>query len=171
MFDRLFDFLYAFVEVFSFTTIVDEYEQAVLLRLGRFKKVLKPGLHFIYPLRIDTVYKENVVQETQSVGSQSLTSLDGKSVLISAVLTYKIRDIRKYMLEVEDAAGVLEDSTYAVVADAIEEATWDQIRQPGFSAAVHKDIRTKAFRWGIEVISLQFSDKSLSKTLRLIKDE
>ena len=170
MFDRLFYAIEFIVQWFSFATVVDAYEYGLVLRLGKFNRTLSPGLHFIYPFGVDQVFTENVVQETQSVSTQSLTTKDGKNIIISAVLSYRIKDIRKYMLEVEDAAGVLEDSTYGVVAAAVERADWDEIRLPEFTEEVYKAIRQKAFRWGVEVISLQFSDKSLSRTLRLVMD-
>jgi len=50
MFDKLIDLLTSWWNYIIPAVIVPSYEQAVLLRNGKFKKVLEPGFHAKLPI-------------------------------------------------------------------------------------------------------------------------
>lgn len=170
MLERLFEFIQNFLELFKFWFVVMDYEEAVVMRLGRYKKTLSPGLHFIYPLAIDHVMSENVALETCNLGTQSLITKDGISIAIGVVLSYKIIDVKRFLIETENAASVLEDSTYGVVGAAITASTWDEVHTEDFNERVFKEIHRKALKWGVDIITLQFSDLTKAKCLRLLNE-
>ena len=168
MLERLVEFFQSILSLFQFWTVVDQYENGIVLRLGKFYRELDPGFHWVIPLGVDRVLCENVALETKNLGTQSLTTKDGQFVIVGVVLSYRIKDVKKFLLEVEDADSVLKDSTYGVVGEYVASSTWEEISKLETQTEIHQEIRKKAFRWGIEVVTLQFSDISKSKTIRLI---
>jgi len=169
MFDRLIDLALQFIDLFRFFVVIDEFERAVILRLGRYYKVLESGLHFILPLNIDNVLIDNVVPRTINLGAQGLTTADGKTITLSAVITAQIRDVRKAMLEVEHVNEAIVDSCYATIGDLVVAHSWDQIRKPEFSDTLLKACRKQAFKYGIEILRVQLSDLTPSRALRLFQ--
>lgn len=170
MLDRLISLAQQLVGLFRFAAVVNDYEAGVVLRLGHFHRKLGPGFHFMLPFGIEQVYTDNCVPSTLSLGPQSLTTRDGVSVVVSGIVTWRIHDIRKMLLEVEDAESVLTDSAYGLIGDSVRAAEWAEVQAPEFAAALTSVIRQKAFRWGIKVSAVQLSDVSRSKSLRLWKD-
>lgn len=167
MLDRLLDFIASALDLFRFWVVIAQYENGVVLRLGKFRRVLEPGLHFIIPFGVDDVLTDNVVTSTFNMTPQSLTTKDGQSVVISAVMTWAIKDVRKTLLEVEGAEDVAIDSCYGIIGQMVASRTWDEVRAPDFAEEITKAVRRRAFRYGIEVQSIQISDLSRTRSLRL----
>jgi regulator of protease activity HflC (stomatin/prohibitin superfamily) len=168
MFDRLFDIVLQFLDLFKFWVILDPFEQGVLLRLGHYKRSLERGFHWIAPFNIDNVLIDNVVPRTVNLGEQGLTTRDGKSITVSAVVTAKISHIERALLEVENVDEALMDSCYATIGDLIVQHDWDTIRTPEFTDTVTKACRKQAFRYGIEILRVQFADRLPVKAFRLL---
>ncbi len=169
MFDKLIDLFIQFAEFFRFFAVIDEYERAVVLRLGRYHKCLEPGLHFVLPGNIDNVLVDRVIPRTVNLGSQGLVTKDSKTITLSAVITAQIRDIRKAILEVENVDEALMDSCYATIGDLVVAHDWDSIKTPEFAETVTKACRKQAFRYGIEILRVQLSDLTPSRALRLFQ--
>ena len=71
MFDKLIEIITHWWLQLTPAIIIRDYEEAVLLRFGIFKRVLKPGLHLKIPL-FDEVIDQHVVVTTLSLDAQSL---------------------------------------------------------------------------------------------------
>lgn len=168
MFDRLIDIFLQFLDLFKFWVVLDPFEQGVLLRLGNYEDVIGNGFHWILPFNIDNVLVDNVVPRTVNLGEQGLTTADGKTITVSAVVTAKISDIRKALLEVEHVDEALMDSCYATIGDLIVSHDWDTIRTAEFTETVTKACRKQAWRYGLEVLRVQFADRIPCRAFRLL---
>lgn len=167
MLDRLIDFVLDILDLFRVWTVIKPYEQAVVLRLGKYARTIGPGFHFILPFNMHEVLKANVVPTTLDLGEQSVTTADGRSIVIRAYLTWSIFDVRKLLLEVEDHEDALNDVASGYIAQAIAAADWDEVRQADFCNSLKPAIQRRARKWGISVQNVQFSDCTRSKSLRL----
>lgn len=170
MFDRLVEFLIQSMELFRFWVVLDAFEQGVLLRLGKFVRVIEPGLHLIWPFRIDHVMFESIVPTTHSLGNESITTKDGKAASFHAVVTFQISDIAKALLSVHDTDHALVDACRGEIARTLMAHTWDEIIQDGIYDDLTKACRKRGWKWGIEVISVQLASLSLAKNIRLISN-
>jgi len=178
MFEHLINFILDFFGLFKFWVVIDEFERGIVLTLGRPRTkrffglfgsyVLEPGVHLMWPFALEEVLVDNVVPTTTKLESQSLTTLDGYAIVVSAVITWKIRNIEKVLLEVEHPDQALEDSAYGIIGKLIGQTPWEELCDPDFSDILTKAIRRKAFKWGIEVEDLSLADKTRSKSLRII---
>lgn len=171
MLDRLFDFVSDFLGLFQFWVVIDEYERGVLLTFGKRrtwrKSVLGPGLHFIIPLNIDSVYKDNVVPSLMNLGQQSLTTADGKAVVVTAVVMWSIIDIEKVLIEVEDADSALEEAASGIIGQSIEQMCWDDLHGTDFVDDLADEIAEQSKLWGIKIHSVKLRDLSLAPSLRI----
>merc|ERR1711963_229108 len=84
---------------------VQEYERAVIFRLGRVKKggSQGPGLFFIIPC-MDTIVVTDLRTVTFDVPPQEILSKDSVTVAVDAVVYYKIRDPMAAVCNVQDSA-------------------------------------------------------------------
>jgi regulator of protease activity HflC (stomatin/prohibitin superfamily) len=170
MFDRLIDVFLQFIDLFKFWTVIDQFERGVVLRLGKYNRTLEPGLHFTYPFNLDVVLTDNVVPRTVNMGCQSLVTIDGKAVVVSAIITAQIRDVQKALLEVENVNQALTDSCFATIGDLVIAHSWTQIKDPEFAETVFKACRKQAFKYGIEILRVQFADLVTAKAYRILRE-
>lgn len=167
MFDRLVDLVIQCIGLFKPWEVVACYESGVVLRFGRHHRTLGAGFHWVWPLGIEHVFTANIVTNTTNLGVQSLTTKDGHSISISGLLTWKIIDAPKFLLEVEGGGEAIADLTFGAVADLVQSHTWEQVSEPEFPARVATKLRRRAGRYGIEIERLQFSDLTRCRSLRL----
>ena len=150
--------------------VVMEYERAIVFRLGRVHRELGPGIHPIWPLGIEHLTADNVVTTTTVLPPMSLTTADARNIVASPVLTWKIRDVRKLIVEVEGRDTVLVDSASGIIAAAVASTEWTRIASPDFADSLLREIRKRAFRYGIEVERVGFQSLAACESLRLWTD-
>jgi regulator of protease activity HflC (stomatin/prohibitin superfamily) len=165
--DRLIDFVLGVLDLFRFWEVIDHYEQGVVLRLGRFDRTITPGFHWILPFGIDSVLTDNVVPRTVKLDAQSLTTKDERNVVVSGVITARISDIEKALLNVEGVDHALRDSTYAAIASGVATASYSSLHTDEFMDSLTKVARKQAWRYGVEILRVQLVDVSLCRSLRL----
>jgi membrane protease subunit HflK len=171
VFDKLVEVLLQFVHLFFFCFITMSYQQGVVLRWGQLHRVVGPGFHWKWPFCVEHYLFVNTVPETMTVGPQSLTTKDGRSVVVSTIVTFSVEDVAKFLLEIEGGHQVIEDSTYGTVADFVMRRTWDDLCQfeAQFGNELSKVVRRRSKMYGVNVINVQLCDFTASRSIRLIQ--
>lgn len=175
MFDRIFDFLEAVWDLFAVWTIVDEWEEGVVLRFGKFNRAVEPGRRWIWPFAIEEVMTHSIKTTTRNLETQVLTTADKRSIVMGLVLKYRVTDIQTFLLEIgdDDTHGdeVLVDMAYGMLSWQVQQTRWEDITEPQFAHDVREKIRRRSHRLGIEVEELWVTDCSSARTLRLVLGE
>jgi len=88
--------------LFACVKILQEYERAVVFRLGRYTSVRGPGLILLIPF-IERMVRVNLRTLVMDVPPQDIITRDNVSVKVSAVVYFRVVAPEKAILEVEDA--------------------------------------------------------------------
>lgn len=168
MLDKVMEFMLTVLGIFKFWYVLDCYEKGIKLRFGKYKKTLDPGLHFMLPLYIDQVLADNIVPTTIDLGKQSLETLDGYNIVINAIILWRISNIKKILLEVEESEDLLQDICYGVISELISKNKWTDIQCPSFALICCLQMNREIHQYGIQIKKVCFSDKSITKTIRLM---
>ncbi|MDZ7762292.1 MAG: slipin family protein [Desulfovermiculus sp.] len=102
--------------------ILNEYQRAVVFRLGRVLQAKGPGLIILIPV-IDKMVKVSLRIITLDVPGQDVITKDNVSVKVNAVIYFRVMDPVKSILEVEDymfATSQLSQTTLRSVCGAVE---------------------------------------------------
>lgn len=166
-FDKLLEWIEAGLEWFGFLFIVNDYQGGVVLRFGKYHRTVGPGLHLKWPFNIEEEMITTVVRRTSYLDVQSITSRDGKPVNASPVVIYKIGNVKRWLLEVDDAEEALNDVTYGLNDALALEHDWADIRSPDYAEKLTEAVRTEGVTWGARVEEVKFADRAQSKSLRL----
>ena len=83
----------AIVAVLSGVKIVQPYEQAVYMRLGKYIRVLNQGMNFVCPL-INQVVKLDLRTQVLDVPRQEVITKDNSPVYVDAIIYIKVTDYR-----------------------------------------------------------------------------
>ena len=99
--------------------IADQWEHAVILRMGKFKGLKGPGLFFIWPI-VDSVsaYVDQRVRVSVFKAEQTLTK-DTVPVNVDAVVYWTVWDVEKAALEVQDYQEAIEHIAQTGLRDTI----------------------------------------------------
>jgi len=169
MIEKLVDFLLGFLDQLLPFKVINQTDKGVLLRFGKFIRIIEPGIHFKIPFA-DEITPHTVLWTTQSLPAQSLTTKDGKDVVVKAVIKYRIINVETFLLEVWDAIDAISDMTQGIIFDTIKEKTWEELQTTELKPLITRKARNEAKRWGIEVETVTLSDLAKITSIRLIND-
>ena len=99
--------------------MADQWEHAVVLRMGKFQGLKGPGVFFILPI-IDSVsaYVDQRVRVSSFKAEQTLTK-DTVPVNVDAVVYWTVWDVEKAVLEVQDYQEAIEHIAQTGLRDTI----------------------------------------------------
>jgi regulator of protease activity HflC (stomatin/prohibitin superfamily) len=169
MFDRLIDLISNWLEKIVPFFIVMEYEEAVVLRFGKFYKVAKPGLHFRIPI-VDEFMTNHVVVTTLSLPPQSLYTKDKQNIVVKGVIKYRIADVQTFLLEVYDAQDALSDMTQSIIKNVVMDKSLEECIDTEIDNLLSKKARVEAKKWGVEIQQVTLTDLAPIRSFRLIND-
>lgn len=169
MFDKLIDFLISIIDHINPFVIVKEYQEAVLLRNGKFKRIMKKGLHLKYPF-IDEYIQQHILWTTLTLPSQSLVTKDGYDIVVKSVVKYRIFDVKVFCLELFDSVDAISDISQGTIKTVIMASEWDKCIDNGLDNLLTKKIRSEVKKYGVEIDQVTLTDIAKIKTIRLINE-
>ena len=140
--------------------IANQWERAVVLRLGRLTAIRGPGLFMILPF-IDSVasWLDQRIQITEFNAEQAL-SRDTVPVNIDAIVFWQIHDPQRAALEISDyrsaISRVAQTSLREVVGSSLLSTLLADRKQGDL--LLREDISRKTAEWGVNVISVEIRD-------------
>lgn len=81
--------------------IVRPTEKGLIERLGKYKKTVDQGFHWIIPI-IDRMTQVNITERMIDVEPQTVITRDKLNAIVDAVVYYKIMDVKKSVYNVDD---------------------------------------------------------------------
>ena len=153
--------------VSSAIKIADQWEKAVVLRLGRFHSLRGPGLFFIIPI-IDTVaYWIDIRVITTSFTAEKTLTKDTVPVDVDAVLFWKVLDAKKAALEIAEYRNAINWASQTALRDVIGKTMLSEMLEgrDKMSEQLQKIIDDRTEPWGINVISVEVKDVLIPPSL------
>jgi regulator of protease activity HflC (stomatin/prohibitin superfamily) len=160
-------FLIALI-VSSAIKIANQWEKAVVLRLGDFHSLRGPGLFFIIPI-IDTIpYWIDIRVITTSFTAEKTLTKDTVPVDVDAVLFWKVFDAQKAALEIAEYKGAINWASQTALRDVIGKTMLSEMLEgrDKMSNILQKIIDERTEPWGINVISVEVKDVKIPASLQ-----
>ncbi len=143
--------------------IADQWEKAVVLRLGKFHALRGPGLFLIIPI-VDTVayWIDLRVINTTFTAEKTLTK-DTVPVDVDAVLFWKVLDAKKAALEIADYKSAINWASQTALRDVIGKTMLSEMLEgrDKMSHILQKIIDERTEPWGVNVISVEVKDVNI----------
>jgi regulator of protease activity HflC (stomatin/prohibitin superfamily) len=168
MLNRLIDLLITVWESLLPFTVIYDFERGVILRLGRYNRSIGPGFHWRWPLGIEAVFIDNVVPHPIALAQQSLTTADKLTIVLTPIITYRIQNVRKFLLELEGGEQAIMDVAPGIITDYVMEHDWEILcDDKNVSEELRTLIHEAVKEWGVKVTKVQLRDLSIAKSYRL----
>jgi regulator of protease activity HflC (stomatin/prohibitin superfamily) len=140
--------------------IAQQWERAIVLRLGRFHAMRGPGLFWIVPF-VDSVssWIDQRTITTSFAAEQTLTS-DTVPVSVDAVLFWMVHDVQKAALEVQDYSQAVSWAAQTALRDIIgrTELTVLLRGREKIEQELQLLIDARSNPWGVTVQSVEMRD-------------
>lgn len=155
------------VVFFSSIRIVQQYEQAVVLRLGRYNRSLEPGIHFVIPV-IESVPKIDMRVRVENVENQDIITKDSVPVTLNAVVYYQVVNAQKALLEVEDYRKATSTLAQTILRSNLGAHTMSEMltEQKKLDDVLRKELDQATEPWGIKVTGVEIRSMDLPEGLR-----
>ena len=140
--------------------VADQWDRAVILRLGKFRALKGPGLFFIIPVIDSIPYWIDTRVITTGFKAEKTLTKDTVPVDVDAVLFWKVLDPKKAALDVADYQSAISWASQTALRDVIGKTMLSDMLEgrDKISALLQKIIDQRTEPWGINVISVEVKD-------------
>ena len=165
MLRQLFEFLSRMV---TWWVVVAPWQRAVRLRFGKRMVELQPGIHLKVPL-VHQVFSQNIRLLVVDTPNQTVTTADGRVVTISAVVGYRIVDIKRVFSSIQNPRDVVNSLAMGAISVYVTSHSAVECSVPEIEADLTG--RLHAEDWGLGFGLVKITDFAFVKTYRFITNE
>ncbi len=172
----------AVIIIFSSIVIVSQSETMIYERLGKFHKVLHPGINFIFPI-IDKprpilwrtsssrqgdnlmtpsrlLNRIDLREQVYDYPRQNVITKDNVNISIDALLYFQIMDPKSAIYEVADFPNAIEKLTQTTLRNVIGELELDETlsSRDTINSKLTKILDEATDKWGVKVNRVELKD-------------
>lgn len=147
--------------------IINQYERGVVQRLGRFRKILDPGLHVIIPY-IDTMRSVDVRTTPMDVPKQEVITKDNVTVNVDAVVYFRVIDAKKAVFETTNYAYATSTFAQTALRDVTGNFDLDELlsKRNEISKQIKEIVDAQTDKWGIDIESVKLQNIELPSDMK-----
>ncbi len=151
----------------SSTKVADQWDRAVVLRLGRFHVVRGPGLFLMIPVMDKISHWIDVRIIPTSFKAEKTLTKDTVPVDVDAVLFWQVVDPKKAALDVADYQSAISWASQTALRDVIGKTMLSDMLEgrEKISEELQRIIDVRTEPWGIKVISVEVKDVLIPQAL------
>ncbi len=134
--------------------LINEGNEALVERLGRYHRKLRPGMNFIVPL-IDSIVMEDTTREQiLDIKPQNVITADNVYIEVDGVIFWRINDMEKSFYRIDDIQVALGNLIQVELRANLAERTFEQViaSRTEVNQALLKTVNLTAADWGVQII-------------------
>jgi regulator of protease activity HflC (stomatin/prohibitin superfamily) len=157
---------FLFLKVFI---VVEMREEALVERLGKFLKTLKPGLHFLIPIVDRVSYRQEMREQVIDVPSQGCITKDNIEVQVDGLLYIKVMDSYKASYGIGNYALAAVNLAQTNMRSEIGRISLDETfsEREMMNENIVREIDKASDPWGIKV--LRYEIRNIRPSLAIIE--
>jgi len=154
--------------LFNSVKVINQGDEALVERLGKFNRKLSPGLHIIFPAVENIVFRETIREKVIDVPPQQCITSDNVSLMADAVVYWRITDMIRARYAVEDVQRALVNLVLTALRSEIGRMELDQTfsSRAEINARLLTELDEATDPWGIKVTRVEVKDIQPSKTVQ-----
>ena len=147
--------------------VINQYERGVVQRLGRFRKILDPGLHVIIPY-IDIMCNVDVRTTPMDVPKQEVITKDNVTVNVDAVVYFRVIDAKKAVFETTNYAYATSTFAQTALRDVTGNFDLDELlsKRNEISKQIKEIVDAQTDKWGIDIESVKLQNIELPSDMK-----
>jgi regulator of protease activity HflC (stomatin/prohibitin superfamily) len=148
---------------------ISEYERGILFNFGKFRKILGPGWHVVWPI-FQSYSKIDIRTKVVDVPEQEAITKDNVSVKINAVLYYKIFNASNAVIAVENYNYAVSQLAQTTMRNIVGSVKLDELlsERDAISKNMCEILDVATDPWGIKVENVELKDISLPEEMKRV---
>jgi len=146
---------------------VNQYQRGVKFQFGKFVKMVDPGWRIVVPI-FQSMTKIDIRTKAVDVPFQEAITKDNVSTKVNAVIYYKVADVSKAVLEVENFWYAVSQLAQTTMRNVVGQMELDELlaNREGAAQRIKNIIDTATTNWGIKVETVELKDISLPDNMQ-----
>lgn len=147
--------------------IANQYQRAVVFRLGKLRGIRGPGLYWIIPF-VEWRRTVDIRTITASVEKQETITKDNVPVKVTVVIWYSVTDPVKSVVEVRDVDGSVVQVALTSLRNIIGRHTLDDVlkEQERLGIDMRQVIDTATAPWGVKVTRVEMRNVEIPESMQ-----
>ena len=152
--------------LFSALKVLNEYERAVVLTLGRYTGTKGPGLVIIIP-GLQKMLRVDMRTLVMDVPTQDVISRDNVSFNVNAVVYFRVVDAANAMLQVERYYEAISQVAQTTMRSVLGQRELDEMptERDKLSADIQKILDDATNPWGVKITNVELKHVDLQESM------
>ncbi len=140
--------------------IVEMREEVIQERLGKYRKTLKPGFHFLIPFVDKPAYYQEMREQVLDVPSQTCITKDNIEVAVDGLVYLKVMESHKASYGISDYKAAAVNLAQTTMRSEIGKITLDDTfsEREQMNENIVREIDKAADPWGIKVLRYEIKN-------------
>ena len=160
------------IVVLSGVKIIQPYEQAVYMRLGKYVRILNQGLNVVCPI-VNEVVKMDLRTQVLDVPSQEVITKDNSPVNVDAIVYIKVTDPKNAFFEVTDYRTATVYLAQTTLRSIIGEMELDQIlsNRERINIQLRDILDESTDKWGVKIETVEIREADPAQRVKESMEE
>lgn len=155
--------------VISGIRIVNQYEKAIVLTLGKYTGTRSPGLRVIIPV-LQVMYKVDMRLATVDIPRQEVITKDNVTINVDAVVYFRVVIAEKAILDVQNFRLATAQYAQAALRDVVGKVELDTLlsERDKISSEIKTIVDAATEPWGIDVADVNIQNVELPADMKRV---
>jgi len=146
-----------------------EWEEAIVLRFGKFQRLVGPGFFFKWPL-LETFLKQDRRIITLDIARQEVMTKDNISVSVDAVVFMKVVDTKDSLVNIQNVWNSVKKYAQTTMRDAVGDIELDELlaRRDEVADRIARIVERETREWGVDIISVNLQNVELPEDMKRV---
>ncbi len=152
--------LLAIIIVSASFKVVNQSEQYIVERLGKYSKTLDSGMHFVVPFFDRIVAKVSLKEQVADFEPQSVITKDNVSIQVDTVAFFRVTDAKKFAYGVSRPIEAINKLTMTTLRQIIGNLTLDETltSRDYINSRIQEPVDLATDAWGIKIVRLELKN-------------
>jgi regulator of protease activity HflC (stomatin/prohibitin superfamily) len=147
--------------------IAQEYERAIVFRLGRYHATKGPGIYLLIPF-VDTQIKVDMRTRTVDLEAQETITKDSVTIKVNAVLWFKVINPEHAIIKVANYNQAVYQFSVTALRNIIGQHHLDEVlrERESINGTLQKIVDSATESWGIKIEMVEMKDVEIPESMQ-----
>jgi regulator of protease activity HflC (stomatin/prohibitin superfamily) len=151
------------------SSINQQWQEAIVLRFGKFIRLVGPGIFFKWPF-IEKFLRQDIRIQTLDVSKQEVMTKDNISLMADAVVFMKVINTPKSLMNIVDVKLSVQQYSQTTMRDVIGNVELDGLlaKRDEIAERIKEIVDKETDDWGVDILSVNLQNIELPEDMKRV---
>lgn len=153
--------------------LINQGNEALVERLGRYHRKLRPGLNFIVPLLDQIVMEDTTREQVLDIKPQNVITKDNIYLEVDGVVYWRIKDMERSFYQIDDLQQALTNLTATTLREIVARNNLEEANaaRSEMNKALLDELNQTTAEWGVQIIRVDIQSITPPESVRRSMEE